>query len=124
MSNCSKTGENGLKWAKQPYFDNCTIGWREIVRNLKCPHTFGTNLNVLCFHFDFVFILFFIKVDIRLAEENLRARRFFDPTSYDKVTAVAQSKLVQAHQSALTSECKQMVQAMKTTGMSKSLASV
>ena len=81
-------------------------------------------VNVLCFHLEFVFLLFFIKVDIRLAEENLRARRFFDPTSYDKVTAVAQSKLVQAHQSALTSECKQMVQAMKTTGMSKSLASV
>ncbi|XP_066921529.1 cullin-2-like [Clytia hemisphaerica] len=59
------------------------------------------------------------KVDIRLAEENLRARRFFDPTSYDKVTAVAQSKLVQAHQSALTSECKQMVQAMKTTDLTR-----
>lgn len=59
------------------------------------------------------------KVDVRLAEENLRARRFFDPTSYDKVTSVAQSKLVQAHQSSLTCEAKQMVQSLKTTDLSR-----
>jgi len=49
------------------------------------------------------------KVDVRLAEENLRVRRFFHPSTYDKVIKVAQLKLVQDHQNLLTSEFRHMI---------------
>ena len=59
---------------------------------------------------------FFCQVDIRLVEENMRARKFLHPTSYDKVVRVCQGKLVEDHLSLLQGECKQMVKEEKLAG--------
>ncbi|XP_057293948.1 cullin-2-like [Hydractinia symbiolongicarpus] len=57
------------------------------------------------------------KVDTRLAEENLRVRRFLHLTTFDKLIKVAQTRLVQDHQGLLTAECKQMVKDRQTTDL-------
>lgn len=59
------------------------------------------------------------KVDTRLAEENLRVRKLFHPTSYDKVMKEAQIRLVQDHQAMFTSECRQMIKERKTADLSR-----
>jgi len=59
------------------------------------------------------------KVDTRLAEENLRVRKLFHPTSYDKVMKEAQIRLVQDHQAMFTSECQQMIKERKTADLSR-----
>ena len=46
-------------------------------------------------------------------------RRFFHPTTYDKVIHVAQIQLVQEQMGLLTTECRNMVKEKQFTGITE-----
>ena len=49
------------------------------------------------------------KALVRLNDENLRSRRFLNPSSYNKVNQEVQKRLVEDHLSFLYSECKDLI---------------
>lgn len=49
------------------------------------------------------------KALIRINDENLRSRRFLNPSSYTKVNQEVQKRLVDDHLSFLYSECKELI---------------
>ena len=49
------------------------------------------------------------KALVRLNDENVRSRRFLNPSSYTKVDAEVQKRLVEDYLSFLHSECKELI---------------
>ena len=49
------------------------------------------------------------KALARINEENLRSRRFLNPSSYNKVNQEVQKRLVEDYLSFLQSECKELI---------------
>lgn len=49
------------------------------------------------------------KALTRINEENLRSRRFINPSSYNKVNQEVQKRLVEDYLNFLHSECKELI---------------
>eukprot|EP00794_Sanderia_malayensis_P003681 gene3681-4198_t len=59
------------------------------------------------------------KVDARLEEENMRARKYLHTSSYDKLKNVCQEKLVKDQLQLLQSECPEMIHKERLTDLSR-----
>ncbi|XP_031562580.1 cullin-2-like [Actinia tenebrosa] len=59
------------------------------------------------------------KVDLRIQEEDLRARKFLHPVSYSRVIRECEAKMVEDYIPYLQAECRQMVREEKTTDLSR-----
>lgn len=53
--------------------------------------------------------MFFEKALARLNDENLRSRKFLNPSSYSKVSQQCQQRLVEDYLTFLHSECKDLI---------------
>ncbi|EDO49091.1 predicted protein [Nematostella vectensis] len=59
------------------------------------------------------------KVDVRIQDEDLRARKFLHPVSYSRVIRECEARMVEEHIPYLQAECRQMVRGEKCADLSR-----